>query len=145
MIKIVTIFDSNYASLGFSMMESAVKNINDEILFDIYPLDNFHDSIKKFCDSRGINYNYHDSFFKQKSILERKETREYSNFIFSLTPSILLESIKADNCDLMIYLDADTFFFNKLGRTTYTILYCWNVNGYWTDNHISNVSFFDKK
>ena len=48
MIKIVTIFDSNYASLGFSMMESAVKNINDEILFDIYPLDNFHDLLKSF-------------------------------------------------------------------------------------------------
>lgn len=114
MIKIVTIFDSNYASLGFSMMESAVKNINDEILFDIYPLDNFHDSIRKFCCSRSINFNYHDSFFKQKSILDRKKTREYSNFIFSLTPSILLESMKADNCELMIYLDADTFFFNKL-------------------------------
>ena len=37
--RVVTIFDSNYASLGFSMIESAVKHINADIIFDIYPLD----------------------------------------------------------------------------------------------------------
>ena len=83
MIKIVTIFDSNYASLGFSMMESAVKNINDEILFDIYPLDNFHDSIKKFCFSRGINYNYHDSFLnKNPSLKEKRQENTLISFFF---------------------------------------------------------------
>ena len=112
--RVVTIFDSNYASLGFSMIESAVKHINADIIFDIYPLDDFKESLEKFCESRQIKYRYNDSFFGKDSILLRKKSRDYSNFIFSLTPSILKESLKQKDTDYLIYLDADTFFFNKI-------------------------------
>ena len=115
MVKVVTIFDSKYASLAFAMIESACKNLNTDLIFDIYPLDNkMIGSLDLFCKAKNIKYELKDSFFNKTKIKDRKKTRDYSHYIFSLTPSILLNSAEDNDCDLIIYLDADTYFFEQI-------------------------------
>lgn len=114
-IKIVTIFDKNYASLGFSMIESANRNIKANVIFDVYPLSDFKLEIDSFAQENDLSINYSEDFFERADILSRKVGRGYSEFIFSLTPSILLNSLaNQEDIDLLIYLDADTFFFHEV-------------------------------
>ncbi len=106
-----TLFDSKYIHRGLALYESLSKNCKSFQLY-IVAFDNKCESVLKHLNLENCTIIGLDEF-EDDELLKVKSTRNYKEYLWTSTSSVILYTIKRYDLPYCTYLDADTFFFGS--------------------------------
>jgi hypothetical protein len=116
-LSFVTFFSKEYVLSGITLIDSVLENFMTTLVF-VMPLDEISESILKQkyrLVSRVIIMNNDEMLENIRNLVEKG--RSFKEAIFTVKPAIIKEAIKfTDVDDLLLYVDADLFFFRELGE-----------------------------
>jgi GT2 family glycosyltransferase len=110
-----TYFDKNYLIKGLSLLSSLQKHEKDEYDIFVVCLDELTRLILTKLNMSNIKaIPIHEIEFNDFVLLEAKRNRSLIEYYWTLTPSIILKLLRAnEGIDLLTYLDSDLYFYSS--------------------------------